>query len=116
MLAVGLCVATPRSGASDSAAKTNTRATAKKMGYVLAPAENLSGTIMMVGPSDKEVTLVGSNGVPYDFQLTRKTKVELANQKIGVDALAGELNKQATVHFVPTSEGNLAESIQIGPS
>jgi len=126
MLAVGLALAATPSGsnetaksgpaATQSATKSMRKRSAEKTGHVLASAEDLSGTITMVGPSDKEVTLVGSNGVPYDFELTKKTQVELANQRIGVTALGGELNRQATVHFVPTSDGNLAESIQIGAS
>jgi hypothetical protein len=135
MLAVGLSLAATAPGSQGSTTKTHTQATAgsravtpekhtksmrkpgaEKMGHALASAEDLSGTITMVGPSDKEVTLIGSNGVPYDFQLTKKTEVELANQKIEANTLGGELYKQATVHFVPTSDGNLAETIEIGAS
>jgi hypothetical protein len=139
MLAVGVSLAAPVPGSKDYATKTTTRATtknnaaasksamkspaksaAKKTSHVLASAENLSGTITVVDPTDKEVTLVGSNGVPYDFKLTKKTQVELSDKKIGVNELAGELagesHKRATVHFVPRSDGNLAESIQISAS
>lgn len=83
---------------------------------VLAPAEELSGSIAFIGRSDKEVTLVGANGVPYDFQLTRKTKVDLAGKKIGATELAGQEQKQATIWFLPTSRGNLAESVNISAS
>ncbi len=72
--------------------------------------------ITIVDPSHKEVTLLGSNGVPYDFELSGKTRIELSNKKVGAKALASEIHKEATVHFVPTSRGNLAESIQISAS
>jgi hypothetical protein len=62
------------------------------------------------------VTLIGSNGVPYDFQLTRKTQVELSDKTIASKELAGESHKQATVHFVPTSHGNLAQTIRVSAS
>lgn len=132
-LALGLSFAAATSSSKESTEKTatttrNSPATnkptashmkeshARRMSHVLASPENLSGTISVVDPSDKEVTLVGSNGIPYDFDLTRKTQVELANQKIGIRELSSETHKLATVHFVPTSRGNLAESIQISAS
>jgi len=136
MLAVGVSLAASTPGSKDSTTKTtNNKATMKtsaaasksamkspaksssrNRGHVLASAENLSGTITVVDPTDKEVTLVGSNGVPYDFKLSKKTQVELSNNKIGMNELAGESHKQATIHFVPRSDGNLAESIQISAS
>jgi hypothetical protein len=132
MFAVGISLAATAPGSKDSTTKkTKTTAmssattgkstaksmsSAKKLSHALASAEDLSGTITVVDPSDKEVTLVGSNGVPYDFQVTRKTLVELGDKNIGANELASESHKQATVHFVPTSRGNLAESIQISAS
>jgi hypothetical protein len=89
---------------------------AMKTSHAPASAEDLTGTITMVEPSDKEITLVGSNGVPYDFELTKNTQVELANQKIGMNELSSESHKQAIIHFVPKSDGNLAESVQINAS
>lgn len=102
--------------ASQAAMKSKTEHPARKTRHALASAEDLSGTISMVDPNEKELTLVGSNGVPYDFQLTKKTMVELSNSKIGMNELASESNKQATIHFVPRSDGNLAKSIQISAS
>jgi len=133
MFALGTCVASPaletktptgktttatanHSATSNSTAKSTSKAAAKKTNDVLASAEDLSGAITAVEPSDKEVTLVGSNGVPYDFDLRKTTRVELSGKKITVSQLAGETNKQATVHFVPTAHGNLADSIQISGS
>ncbi|MGB8115861.1 MAG: hypothetical protein WCF22_18920 [Candidatus Sulfotelmatobacter sp.] len=81
---------------------------------VLAQPENLSGTISMI--SGKEVTLMGSNGVPYDFDLTGKTRIEASNQKLTPNELDREMHKQATVHFLPTAQGNMAETIQISAS
>jgi hypothetical protein len=140
VFAVAICLASPASGSKDSAAKnsakTSTKTTSKnspatrkttektpakssvkkKTSHSLASAEDLSGTISVVSPSDKEITLVASNGVPYDFDLTRKTRVELSDKNIGVKELPSENHRQATVHFVPTSRGNLAESIRISTS
>jgi hypothetical protein len=103
---------------ADSTSTTKTAAThpasmPAQQSRVLASAEDLTGTITTVNASSKEVTLVGSNGVPYDFDLTGKTNIELSNQKLTQNELANETYKQATVRFVPTSRGNIAKSIQI---
>jgi hypothetical protein len=88
----------------------------KTVDHALATAEDLSGTISNVDLSNRKLTLIGSNGVPYDFHFTKKTQVELSNQKIGVKGLSAESQKQAIVHFVPMSNGNRAENIQINAS
>lgn len=98
--------------ANKSTAKHTEKSKAKHL-HALASPEDLSGTISAVDPSGKEVTVIGQNGVPYDFDLTRRTRLELSNQKIAPKELASEAHKQATVHFVPTSRGNMASSIQI---
>jgi hypothetical protein len=86
---------------------------AKSMHDVLASSEDLSGTISFIAPSDKEVTLMGANGTPYDFRITSTTEIDMAGRKINETELANENHKQATVRFLPTSQGNLAESIKI---
>jgi hypothetical protein len=134
MLTIGLPAANAASSSSNSKTKTtattpkakpspnraaekaNTKHAARPTRHVLASAEDLSGTITMVDPNDQEVTLLGSNGIPYDFKLTGKTLVELSNNKIGINQLASESNQPATIHFVPRSDGNLAKSIQIASS
>lgn len=129
-LAVGIALAAPASGSPSANTKTTTVAkkkpassktaasTAKKASHTLASAEDLTGTIASVDPANKEITLMGSNGVPYDFMLSRKTQIELSNnnKKISVNQLASESKASATVHFVPESNGNLAEDIQIKTS
>jgi hypothetical protein len=85
----------------------------KSMHDVLAPAEDLSGTISFIAPSDNEVTVMGGNGTPYDFRVMRTTRIDVAGRRITETELAGEMHKQATVRFLPTSQGNVAESLEI---
>lgn len=85
----------------------------KSMHHVLAPAEDLSGTIGFIASSDKEVTLIGTNGTPYDFRVTPTTQIELVGRRVSEIQLAGEDHKMATVRFLPTSRGNLAERLEI---
>lgn len=83
---------------------------------VLAPAETLRGTISFVGNSDKEVTLTGADGTPYDFCITPKTKVDASAKRLPINQLPSEEHKQATVRFVPTANGNMAQDFNISAS
>jgi hypothetical protein len=119
MLTLAVCsFAANNSKSKESANKTATEmstksSSAKSIHDVLAPTEDLSGTISFIGPSDKEVTLMGANGTPYDFQLTRTTRIELAGRRISETELANENHKQATVRFLPTGQGNVAQTLEI---
>jgi hypothetical protein len=129
-LAVGVTLAAENAGSTSSTAKTPNHTTTGKntmkpaakssvkkgSSQVLASAEDLSGTITRIGASDKEVTLIGSNGVPYDFKVISKTRVKVANKEIPAPDLANEINKPATVHFIPEANGNLAETILLSSS
>jgi hypothetical protein len=106
-------MSTTNTTAQNKTAPPATKPSAKSPDHVLASAEQLSGTIGFVGPSDKEVTLIGANGVPYDFELNRTTKVDLAGKKIRATELAQEIHKEATIRFLPTAQGNLAKSVDI---
>jgi hypothetical protein len=119
VLTLAVCsVAANTSNSKESANTATTEmftksSSAKSMHDVLAPAENLSGTISFIGPSDKEVTLMGANGTPYDFRVTRTTRIDLAGRRISEMELANENHKQATVRFLTTCQGNLAQTLEI---
>jgi hypothetical protein len=92
------------------------KASAKSPNDVLAAPETLTGTISFIGNSDKEVTVTGADGTPYDFYITPKTKVDLSGQKIGATQLPSAERKEATVRFVPTARGNMAQDLNISAS
>lgn len=85
----------------------------KRVGDTLASSEELSGTIGYVSPSAKELTLMGANGIPYDFDLTAMSRIEQSGSKIARSELTDQSHKQATIKFVPTKRGNLAERVEI---
>ncbi len=98
--------------AKDSMLKSSAAKEEKAMkNGVLGSAEDLSGTIRWVDPQDQRVTLAGPNGVLYDFVLSKTTQLELGDKTVKPDTLNSERQKHATVHFVPTRNGNLAEKI-----
>lgn len=116
-----IAAASSNAKTSASQATTKTKAngtttmqpTKARHNLILASPEQISGTISFIGSSEEEVTLIGANGIPYDFQVTRRTKFDVAGKRIGAAALASEHNKQATIHFLPTASGNLAQMLDI---
>ena len=82
-------------------------------GRVLAPKETLSGTVSMVDKAENLVVVAGANGIPYDFHVSRNTRITVSGQKAGIDELAGQVNRQISVEFVPRTGGNFAEQIGI---
>jgi hypothetical protein len=122
VFAVGISLAKTSGSASNP--QTNPKAMhqqakaehSKKGAIVLAAPENLSGTIAAVNLSDEVISLTGTNGVPYDFRVNRRTRMEMANQKVTLSELANDVHDRASIHFVPQSNGNRAETIQVKAS
>jgi hypothetical protein len=113
MAVCSFAASTSKESANKAATEMSKSSSAKSVHDVLASAEDLGGAISFIAPSDKEVTLMGANGTPYDFRITPTTKIDLAGRKINETELANENHKQATVHFLPTRQGNLAERLEI---
>lgn len=132
VLAVGGCFASAAASHDTSKKTTTTSSTqgktvqtakqakkspnSRKNNGVLASAEQMQGTISFIGNSDKEVTLIGNNGTPYDFLVTSRTKIDLSGKKIAANELPGEQHKPATIRFVPTARGNMAQGLNISAS
>jgi hypothetical protein len=119
--AVGVCAAktsssVPASKTAPQAMHQKAKADHSQKSLVLAAPENLSGTIAAVYPSDNVISVVGTNGVSYDFRVTKKTQIERANQKVSLAELKNDLHDPASIHFVPQANGNRAETIQIKAS
>lgn len=75
--------------------------------------ETIEGMLSMVVTEQKLVVVTSSEGVPYNFQLTKKTKIEIGGIASSFDDLAGHIHGQATVTFVPRRNGNMAQSIVV---
>jgi hypothetical protein len=101
----------PKQNAEDMNKTSN-----KSAAGVLAPAETLKGTISFIGNSDKEVTLTGADGTPYDFCITRRTMLDMSGKTIGSSQLANTEHKEATLRFVPTARGNMVKDLNISAS
>jgi hypothetical protein len=80
----------------------------------LGPAEVLSGTIALLDTQQKLLAIRTSAGVTYSFSITPSTRIMSGSQRIDLAQLAASEHKPATVKFVPTRNGNVAKSIDIG--
>ncbi len=70
--------------AGAKAASKQKKATAQP-GRVLGQAEEISGTIQSVDIAASKLTIT-SAGIPYVFQLTKKTKIEINGEKGDLEA------------------------------
>jgi len=116
-LAIGLfagSTAVAAQGQSEAGAKASSKqkkATAQ-VGRVLGKAEEISGTIKSVDVAASKVT-VTSAGTPYVFQLIKKTKIEINGKKGDLEALSKVVAQKVSVRFVPRSDGNMADHIEV---
>jgi hypothetical protein len=84
-------------------------------GHALAKPENIRGTISMV-ENNGDLFATGADGVPFSFIVTKRTQIEIAGQAAGLSDLKNEINKQASIEFVPMSNGNLIKTIDVSAS
>jgi hypothetical protein len=77
------------------------------------PQENLSGKIVMVSPAQKLVVIQTQDGVPFDMDVTAKTRIKAGDRAIALKDLMQDINKPVSVQFVPERRGDVAKSIRI---
>jgi hypothetical protein len=58
------------------------------------------------------IVLKGEGGVPYNFQVTPATKIEIGGKKAGFEDLDTIINANISITFVPMRQGNLARKVQ----
>ena len=75
--------------------------------------QTLRGTISMVDPSQHVVVVKDASGIPYDIVVHHSTLIESGNQKLSLNSLSSDLNKQVTVHYVPRANGDVASMVRI---
>jgi hypothetical protein len=78
------------------------------------PAETLSGRIMSVDPTNNIVVVKTSDGIPFDFDLTRHTSIKSGDHSVAMKDLSADVNKNVSVTFKPEQRGDVAESMRIG--
>ena len=104
-------VAAQKQPAKPKATPTEKKA-ASETGYKLGEAELFTGTIVSVDTAASTIT-VTSNGVPYTFRLTGKTKIRVNGGNVALENLSEHVGHNASIHFVPYSKGNFAEHFEV---
>ena len=97
--------------AGAKAASKQKKATVQS-GRVLGEAEEISGTIQSVDVTASKVTATAA-GIPYVFQLTKKTMIEINGEKGDLEALSKAVDQKASIRFVPHADGNIANHIEV---
>ena len=88
-------------------------AAAEKPKAEFAKAETISGTLQMVVADKKILVLTDSSGTPFNFKVTGATRIKVAGKKAKLDELASQTNKAASIKFLPTRSGNVAQTVEI---
>lgn len=76
--------------------------------------ETLSGKIWMVDSAHNLVVVKGPDGVPFDMDVTRRTRIESGDRSVSLKDLEQDKNQQISIHFVPERRGDVAQTIKIG--
>jgi hypothetical protein len=95
-------------------AATEQAAPSKASSAVLGAAETISGTITMVVPEKDLLVVTNSSGIPFNFVVGRRARITVNGKNVKLADLTSEINKSASVHFVPTRSGNVARSVEVG--
>jgi hypothetical protein len=112
-LAAAAMVAIPATCASTAATTTKAAKTAHRSTRDMWPAETLSGKITMVDPASHLVVVQDSSGVPFDIVVNRSTHIKSASGALKLDQLNSDLNRSASIKFVPEGRGDIAETIDV---
>lgn len=75
--------------------------------------ETIRGSLMALLKEQRLIVLKGEGGVPYNFQVTPATKIEIGGKKAGFEELDTVVTSNISVTFVPMRQGNLARKIQV---
>ncbi len=74
--------------------------------------ETLNGTISIVKQHLEKVFLT-SRKIPYDFKITKSTKIKIDGSKSNFSQVADQTHEQASVTFIARADGNFAMSITV---
>ncbi|MGB2624599.1 MAG: hypothetical protein WA857_20550 [Candidatus Acidiferrum sp.] len=114
-----LCLGAMGARAENSSPKTTTAKTetakgaTKDASYALGKPETLSGTILIVNGQKDLLVLEGTNGIPYDFRVPNTAKIDVASNRGTLNDLSSDVNRMASVTFVPMSTGNIAKIVNL---
>lgn len=105
-------ISIPAAYASTAAAKAAAKTTGQA-GHTMLRPETLSGTISLVDPALKLVVVRDSSGVPFDIKVDASTHIASTNGKLTLNDLNSDLNRNASIKYIPERRGDVAETISV---
>jgi hypothetical protein len=67
----------------------------------------------MVNPAQNLVVVQTPDGVPFDMDVTARTRINAGDRSVALKDLTQDINKPVSVQFVPERRGDVAKSIRI---
>ncbi len=124
LLQLGICLLTCltaiplRAQSSAPAAATRTEKTTTGQATatgrnILAPAETLTGRIWMVDPANRLVVVRDASGVPFDFVISRSTRIKSSIGTLTLHNLISMSDSQVRIKFLPERRGDVAVRMAI---
>lgn len=80
---------------------------------VLAPAETLTGRIWMVDPANRLVVVRDTSGVPFDFVISRSTRIKSSTGTLSLQDLSSMSERRVQIKFLPERRGDIAVRMAI---
>lgn len=77
------------------------------------PLETVKGTIEMVDPDMSLIVVKDASGVPFDFTISRSTRIGTQKVSSGLEELKSDVNRTVSVRFAPERRGDVARSIEL---
>jgi hypothetical protein len=77
-------------------------------------AEILTGKIVRVEPRERILVVHDSNGIPFDLQVTRQTRIVTGNRVLTFKDLEQDQQRSVSIKYVPERRGDVARVVRIG--
>jgi hypothetical protein len=107
-----LCVPAIFAATKTASAGASTNHAAAQQAIQRWAPQNLNGTVSMVDPNMDLVVVKDSSGVPFDFTVSRNTRIDKGTTREQIAQLTP--NESVSVHYVPEARGDVARRIDIG--
>lgn len=76
--------------------------------------QTLSGTLTMADTGQKILVVKDSDGTPFNFNVTNRTRIDVGGQKSSLDSLSDQTNKQVEVKYRDAlNRGLIATSVNV---
>jgi hypothetical protein len=105
--------ASPQDAAQDQGAAKTEKADNAPGTRFKTEKGTMSGTLTVVAPDKKFVSIKDASGTTFGFKVKPSTKIMVGGQKAKLADLSSDTNKQATINYTALRTGDVAQSIEV---